>query len=110
MNCPTTRRSRRPALLVVGCGDIGLRVLKLLRGRWHLLALTSSAHRIGELRAAGALPLLGDLDDPRTLGRLGGLADVVLHLAPPPGTGEHDTRTRHLLQALARGGRVRRLV
>ena len=29
------------------------------------------------------MPLLGDLDDPATLGRLGGLADAVLHLAPP---------------------------
>jgi nucleoside-diphosphate-sugar epimerase len=110
MNQPTHPRSRRPALLIVGCGDIGLRVLKLLRGRWRLLALSSSAHRLGELRTAGALPLLGDLDEARTLGRLAGLADAVLHLAPPPAFGEHDTRTRHLLQALARAGRVRRLV
>ena len=62
------------------------------------------------LRQAGALPLLGNLDDAATLGRLGGLADVVLHLAPPPSSGEHDHRTRHLLAALARGGRVRRIV
>ena len=44
------------------------------------------------------------------MGRLGGLADAVLHLAPPPASGEHDTRTRHLQRALARGGRVRRIV
>ena len=35
---PPSRPQRRPTLLVVGCGDIGLRVLRLLRGRWRLLA------------------------------------------------------------------------
>jgi len=34
----------------------------------------------------------------------------VLHLAPPPASGEHDSRTRNLLHALARSGRVRRIV
>ena len=101
---------RRPTLLIVGCGDVGLRVLKLLRGRWTVWALTSSPGRLPALRAAGAVPLLGNLDDPRTLGRLGGLADRVLHLAPPPGTGHTDPRTAHLLRALARGGRTSRLV
>jgi nucleoside-diphosphate-sugar epimerase len=75
-----------------------------------VLALTSSADRAPALRQAGAVPLLGNLDDPATLGRLGGLADAVLHLAPPRTQGAEDTRTQHLLQALARGGRVRRLV
>lgn len=101
---------RRPTLLIVGCGDVGLRVLKLLRGRWTVWALTSSPGRLPALRAAGVVPLLGNLDDPRTLGRLGGLADRVLHLAPPPGTGHTDPRTAHLLRALARGGRTSRLV
>jgi nucleoside-diphosphate-sugar epimerase len=101
---------RRPSLLIVGCGDIGLRVLQLLRRRWHVLALSSSPARFEALRAAGAVPLLGNLDEPATLGRLGGLADQVLHLAPPPGQGARDTRTRHLVHALARGGRVARLV
>jgi nucleoside-diphosphate-sugar epimerase len=110
MNLPPTRRLRMPALLIIGCGDVGLRVLELLRGRWRVLALTSTPSRFDLLRAAGARPLLGNLDDAATLGRLGGLADTVLHLAPPPASGEHDTRTRHLLQALARGGRVRRIV
>jgi nucleoside-diphosphate-sugar epimerase len=110
MNPLSIRRARLPALLIVGCGDVGLRVLKLLRGRYRVLALTSTPSRREALRRAGALPLLGNLDDSATLGRLGGLADLVLHLAPPPPNGEHDTRTRHLLQALARGGHVRRIV
>jgi nucleoside-diphosphate-sugar epimerase len=94
---------RRPTLLIVGCGDVGLRVLKLLAGRW-------TPERMPALRAAGATPLRGNLDDSASLGRLGGLADRVLHLAPPPGTGPTDARTAHLLRALARGGRTARLV
>jgi nucleoside-diphosphate-sugar epimerase len=103
-------RARRPTLLIVGCGDVGLRVLRLVRPRWRVLALTSSPSRMALLRGAGAIPLLGNLDEPATLGRLGGLADAVLHLAPPPGEGEGDPRTRALVRALARGGRVQRLV
>jgi len=103
-------RARRPVLLIVGCGDIGLRVLRLLQRRWRVLALTSSPERVPALRAAGAQPLRGDLDDPSSLGRLAALADAVLHLAPPPAHGDTDPRTKHLLQALGRSKRVRRLV
>ena len=107
---PPLAAARRPTLLIVGCGDVGLRVLPLVLPGWRVLALTSDAARLQELRARGAIPLLGNLDQPATLGRLGGLADAVLHLAPPPLQGATDPRTRALLGALARGGRVQRLV
>ena len=103
-------RRQRPRLLIVGCGDIGIRVARLLRGRYRLLALTSSPARCADLRALGVVPLLGNLDQPATLARLAGLADAVLHLAPPTPAGTADLRTAHLLQVLARGGGVRRLV
>jgi nucleoside-diphosphate-sugar epimerase len=106
-------RFKRPTLLIVGCGDIGLRVAALLRGRWRLIALTSSPDRCAALRAAGVQPLVGNLDEPATLARLAGLADAVLHLAPPPTSpseGRSDPRTAHLVRALARKGRVRRIV
>jgi len=103
-------RFKRPALLIVGCGDVGLRVVRLLRGRFRLLALTSSPDRSEAIRQAGAVPLVGDLDRPGSLARLAGLADAVLHLAPPPAEGRTDPRTAHLLRALARKGPVTRLV
>ena len=56
-------RLRRPTLMIIGCGDVGLRVLRLLRGRLRVLALTSSPGRVPALRAAGAMPLIGDLDE-----------------------------------------------
>ena len=101
---------KRPVLLIVGCGDVGVRVMRLLSGRYRLLALTSTPARAEALRAAGAVPLIGNLDDPATLARLAGLADAVLHLAPPPLQGTTDPRSRNLIDALARKGRVRCLV
>ncbi len=103
-------RFKRPVLLIVGCGDVGLRVARLMAKRWRVLALSSSADRFDTLRAAGVVPLRGDLDRPQTLARLAGLADAVLHLAPPAPVSEHDTRTAHLVCALARSPRLRRLV
>ncbi len=101
---------KRPTLLIVGCGDVGLRVARLLRGRYRLLALTSTPQREQTLRGAGVVPLIGNLDDAASLYRLGSLADAVLHLAPPPLSGRTDPRTANLLQNLARRGRVRRIV
>jgi nucleoside-diphosphate-sugar epimerase len=101
---------RKPRLLIVGCGDVGERVLRQLHGRYRVVALTSSPQRRDLLRTLGARPLIGDLDRPATLGRLAALAPRVLHLAPPPGQGEGDPRTVALLHALARGGIVERLV
>ena len=107
---PPPTHLKRPTLLIAGCGDVGLRVLRLLRGRWRVIALTSSPARLSVLREAGAVPLIGNLDHATTLARLAGLADAVLHLAPPQSSGATDERTRHLLQALARQRRVRRIV
>jgi nucleoside-diphosphate-sugar epimerase len=104
---PSQRRQR---LLIVGCGDIGMRVLKLLAGRWQVMALTSSPERFEALRLAGAVPLSGNLDQAATLARLSGWADRVLHLAPPAPSGDVDGRTRNLLRALLRGRLPQRLV
>lgn len=95
-------RFRRSRLLIVGCGDVGLRAAAALPPRVRVLALTSSPERRAELRARGITPLAGNLDHAATLQCLAGLADRVLHLAPPPGEGQGDPRTHALLQALRR--------
>ncbi len=106
-------RFRRERLLIVGCGDVGQRVLRNLAsgpgaGRVRVLALTSSAAQVAPLRALGATPLRGNLDSARSLRRLAGLATRVLHLAPPPGQGDRqgawwlDPRTLALARALRR--------
>jgi hypothetical protein len=104
-----TRNFRRPRVLIVGCGDVGMRCVPLLQPRAHIFALTSHAGRCAELRAAGVTPLVGDLDVRRSLKRLAGLAPTVLHLAPPQKSGDDDSRTRALLATLGarRGGVLR---
>jgi nucleoside-diphosphate-sugar epimerase len=97
----TTHKLRRPRVLIVGCGDVGMRCVELLRPRARLFALTTQSERCAELRAAGVSPLVGDLDARRSLKRLAGLAPTVLHLAPPQKSGDDDRRTRALLAALS---------
>ncbi|MBS0308919.1 MAG: SDR family oxidoreductase [Proteobacteria bacterium] len=90
----------KPRLLIVGCGDVGMRLLPLLRQRFRVFALTSQPTRCAELRAAGAAPVLADLDRPETLARLATLARRIVHLAPPQSEGEIDQRTRNLAAIL----------
>ncbi|MFG6466532.1 SDR family oxidoreductase [Roseateles sp. BYS87W] len=90
-----------PNLLIIGCGDVGLRVLRHWPGAGRVRVLTSSPNRVAGLRAAGALPLRGNLDDASSLRRLAGLSNRVLHLAPPAPQGVTDERTRRLLAALS---------
>ncbi len=68
----------------------------------QIFALLRNADQHEAWRKAGATPLSGDLDQPASLQRLAGLADIVLHFAPPPNHGQDDSRTRHLLAALSR--------
>ncbi len=89
-------------MLIVGCGDVGTRVARLLLPRAGVLALTRAQQRVPLLRALGVQPLVGDLDDAVSLRRLAGIATHVIHLAPPPGEGEGDPRSAALLRALAR--------
>ncbi len=93
-------RFRRMRVLIVGCGDVGLRLAQALAPGLRVLALSSSVERLALLRARGITPLLGDLDDPPSLRRLAGLAQRVVHLAPPPSGGWRDSRTHALIRAL----------
>ena len=100
------QKFKRPRLLIVGCGDVGMRLLPLVRARFRVFAVTSGLARCAELRAAGAIPIVADLDQPATLKRLARLAQNVIHLAPPQPTGVLDRRTRNLTAILPDGARL----
>ncbi len=88
-------------ILIVGSGDVARRALPWLLRRFRVFALVRQLEAAVELRALGAVPVVGDLDDRQSLRRLAGIADAVLHFAPPPQTGHGDPRMARLLAALA---------
>ena len=94
------RKFNLPRLLILGCGDIGMRLLPLVRDRFRVFAVTSDATRRDELRAAGAIPLLANLDDRLSLARVGRLAQYIVHMVPPQQGGIKDQRTRNLISTL----------
>lgn len=77
-------------LLIVGLGDIARRAAPALARRFAIVKLA---------RGHGM-----DLDRPGTLDVPP--VDAVLHCAPPPQTGERDTRTANLLNALHAPARI----
>jgi nucleoside-diphosphate-sugar epimerase len=94
-------RFKRERLLIIGCGDVGQRVVRAQR-HVQVVALTSSPERVAALRAQGVTPVVGNLDAPASLQRLAGWATRVLHLAPPPLQGSTDPRTLALTRLLMR--------
>lgn len=100
-------------LLIIGCGDVAMRAIPLLANRYRIFALIRNPAHLEKLRALGVTPIIGDLDNRASLVRIAGLADTVLHFAPPSSSPpltrggregfERDTRTRNLLGALSRG-------
>lgn len=90
-------------LLIIGCGDIARRALPALVKHYRVYAAVRSDARHRELRAMGVTPLSADLDKPHTLKRLAGIANLILHFAPPQETGRSDMRTRALLATLSTG-------
>lgn len=109
-------KKRKLKLLIIGAGDVarrlasaGSRVGLNQRAKWYGLA--RSADTADELRCAGILPIMGDLDLRETLKRAGAMArsaSAVLHLAPPPGDGMDDPRMKRWLAAAAASAPRRR--
>mgnify|MGYP000877495304 CR=1 FL=1 len=96
---PVPRRFRRQRLLIIGCGDIGQRVVQQLHHGWQVIGVARSDETLQKIRAAGAMAM--QADDAHRLTRW---ATHILHAAPPASRdGEvTDRLTRGWLQALAR--------
>ena len=90
-------------LLIVGCGDVARRTLPHLLGHFRIYALLRDPAQCPAWRMVGVRPILADLDCAVSLKRIRGLADVILHFAPPPERGTEDTRMHKLIAALLQG-------
>jgi len=109
-------------ILIAGCGDVARRALPKLIPHYRVYALIRNPSHADYLRQLGAVPVMGDLDDRTSLSRIAGLADAVLHFAPPGNSPMHpvakgglkggflDTRTQNLLSVLSQGALPERLV
>lgn len=97
-------------LLIIGSGDVALRAMPWLRQRFRVYALVRRPEAAAVWRAAGAVPIRGDLDDAASLRRLAGLAEILLHCAPPPNEGRDDARLKRLLGVLLQAGTAPRRI
>jgi nucleoside-diphosphate-sugar epimerase len=99
---------KRPTLLIVGCGDVGLRLVAWLRARHpanrlRIVATYRSPDKAAAIRAAGATPLHIDLDNAASVSkrRLSGIAQWMINLSPPPSDSPGtDPRSKTLMQLL----------
>ena len=92
-------------VLIVGAGDIAQRLFPLLTktaGAVRVYALVRNKEQALRWRARGAIPLLGDLDDPASLKRFANVAHTVFYLAPPRDNSPRDLRLRQFLAVRAR--------
>jgi nucleoside-diphosphate-sugar epimerase len=88
-------------VLIVGCGDVGVRVARLLQARGgKVAALARTDAATARLRGFGISPVPGDLDEPASLASLPVAGKLLFYLAPPPGGGSADTRMRNFCAAV----------
>ncbi|MGD8567269.1 MAG: SDR family oxidoreductase [Gammaproteobacteria bacterium] len=102
---------------ISGFGDIGQRVARHLRQQTHasdhgldIYGLTRRTELRDRLQAMGIIPVIADLDDPASLNTLPTRDSIMFHLAPPPATGQQDTRFRNLLQACEHDGMPAKII
>jgi nucleoside-diphosphate-sugar epimerase len=96
---------RQPRVLILGCGDVGVRLIQAYRDRVRLFAVARSADGLAQAREAGGRALRIDLDDRHALRRLKGLAQRIVYAAPPPDSGRTDPRARRAVTTLANTSR-----
>lgn len=97
-------------MIILGCGYIGQALAQRYRERGEpVLGVVRRAESAAAVERTGAQALALDLtrDD---LAPLRPAGQQVVHLAPPPGEGDEDPLTAHLIEGFERHGHPRRLV
>lgn len=98
-------------VLIVGCGDIGRRVGRLLLAEGRKVAgVVAGEESAAKLKEAGIRPLVANLNDPEELRELPCSGALVFYFAPPPGGGITDPKVRNFCAAASGERAPRRLV
>ncbi len=91
-------------VLIIGCGDVGVRVARLVQAAGGGVSALVRSHGSAERLARHHIKALyGDLDRQETLADLPAAGKLVFYLAPPPGGGPIDSRMRNFCGALGAG-------
>jgi nucleoside-diphosphate-sugar epimerase len=88
-------------ILIIGCGDIGVRVARLEQAQGRsVTALARDDAGRERLHAFAIETVACDLDEPSTLSGLPSAGKLLYYFAPPPGGGPWDTRMRNFCAAV----------
>ncbi len=91
-------------VIIVGCGEIGLRVAALWQARGStVIATARSTEKTARLHEFGIEVVDMDLDKPQTPVKLACSHSLLYYFAPPAPTGYTDLRMRAFLETLAEG-------
>lgn len=89
-------------VFIIGYGDIGQRVARIcLAKQFSVTAMLHRNPKTKILTNPDVLTLYGDLDDPSSLTALPLKNHTLFYFAPPPTTGQLDSRVRNLLVSLS---------
>jgi nucleoside-diphosphate-sugar epimerase len=89
-------------VFIAGCGYIGGRVARKLRGTGaEVTCMVRSVEHGEQLRSEGFDTLVCALDDPDNIAALDLASSVLFYFVPPPGGGITDTRARNFCTSLA---------
>lgn len=98
-------------VLIVGCGDIGRRVGRLLMGTGRRVdGVVAGEESAAKLKEMGIRPLVANLNDPDELHDLPTAGALVFYFAPPPGGGITDPKVRNFCAATTGARAPQRLI
>ncbi len=87
-----TRFKSRSKSIIVGCGDVGLRILKLFSSKHRILATCRRTEQAKAIKELGGVAIIGNLGDKKYIKRIANLckSSRCLLLYQPPNHGQKD--------------------
>jgi nucleoside-diphosphate-sugar epimerase len=89
-------------LLLLGCGDIGIRVAKLAQELKYspIIGTARTSESLATISKDRIIPCYANFDEPASLATLPTGNAVVVYFVPPPGGGFSDSRARNFCNAI----------